>query len=140
MILYMVSWQSKGLFSCFKGHIQRYLCKSCGKRFIIRKDVDSEALWRDYVFGKQTIFQLGEPYGISPNTVRRKLDSIRVPRIISSSKSVIVLMDTTYWGCNFGVVVLKDAHTKRILWRKFDRYETLAYYKKGIDWLEHRHF
>ena len=116
------------------------MCKSCGKRFIIRKVVDSEALWRDYVFGKQTIFQLSESYEISPNTVRRKLDSIRVPRIISSSKSVIVLMDTTYWGRNFGVVVLKDVNTKRILWRKFVRYETLADYKEGIDWLEHHKF
>ena len=116
------------------------MCKSCGKRFIIRKDVDSEALWRDYVFGKQTIFQLSESYVISPNTVRRKLDNIRVPLIISSSKSVIVLMDTTYWGRNFGVVVLKDVHTKRILWRKFVRYETLADYKEGIDWLEYHKF
>ena len=47
-------------------------------------------------------------------------------------------MDTTYWGRNFGVVVLKDACTKRILWRKFVRYETLADYKEGIDWLEHQ--
>jgi hypothetical protein len=44
-------------------------------------------------------------------------------------------MDTTYWGRNFGVVVLKDWYTKRILWRKFVRYETLADYKEGIDWL-----
>jgi len=25
-------------------------------------------------------------------------------------------MDTTYWGRNFGVIVFKDARTKRILW------------------------
>ncbi|MDR0206689.1 MAG: hypothetical protein LBI45_05475, partial [Bacteroidales bacterium] len=49
--------------------------------------------WRDYVFGKQTILQLSERYGISQSTVSRKLDGIRVPRIISSSKSVVVLMD-----------------------------------------------
>jgi len=45
-------------------------------------------------------------------------------------------MDTTYWGRNFGVVVLKDWYTKRVLWRKFVRYETLADYKEGVDWLE----
>lgn len=49
-------------------------------------------------------------------------------------------MDTTYWGRNFGVVVFKDWHTKRILWRKFVRYETLAHYKEGIDWLEEHGF
>jgi hypothetical protein len=97
-------------------------------------------LWRDYVFGKQTVYQLSERYCISQSTVRRKLDSIRVPRLISSSKQVVVSMDTTYWGRNFGLVVFKDCRTKRVLWRKFVRYETLADYKEGIDWLESHEF
>jgi len=79
-----------------KDHIQRHLCKSCRKRFINRKIVDTEALWRDYVFGKQTIFQLSQRYRISQSTVGNKLDSIRVLCIISSSKNVVILMDTTY--------------------------------------------
>jgi len=49
-------------------------------------------------------------------------------------------MDTTYWGRRFGVVVLKDWRTKRILWRKFVRYETLADYKEGVEWLEDHGF
>jgi hypothetical protein len=97
--------------------------------------IDPEVLWKEYVFGKQTIFQLSERYGISLSTIRRKLSTIRVPRVISSSKSVVVLMDTTYWGRNFGVVVFKDWYTKHILWRKFVRYETLADYQEGVNWL-----
>jgi hypothetical protein len=106
----------------------------------LRQSINIQRLWQDYVFGKQTVIQLGERYGISRNTVRRKLDTIRVSRIISSSKSVIILIDTTYWGRNFGVIVFKDWRTKRILWRKFVRYETLADYKEGIDWLEKHNF
>jgi hypothetical protein len=49
-------------------------------------------------------------------------------------------MDTTCWGRNFGVIVIKDNRTKRVLWRKFVRYETLADYKEGIDWLESHEF
>ena len=42
----------------------------------------------------------------------------------------------TYWGRNFGVVVMKDFRTKKILWRKFIvRKETLSDYKEGVDWL-----
>jgi hypothetical protein len=123
-----------------KNHIHRYLCKSCVKSFINRKIVDTEALWQNYVFGKQTIFQLSERYGISQSTVGCKLDSVRVPRIISSSKNVVILMDTTYWGRKFGVVVFKDYRTKRILWHKFVRYETLSDYQEGIQWLENHHF
>ena len=44
-------------------------------------------------------------------------------------------MDTTYWGRKFGVVILKDNKTKVVLWRKFVKYETLADYKEGVDWL-----
>ena len=50
------------------------------------------------------------------------------------------MMDTTYWGRNFGVVVMKDRRTKRILWRKFVRYETLSDYHEGIEWLESHNF
>ena len=65
-----------------------------------RKVFDTEVLWRDFVLGKQTIFQLSQRYKISQSTVRRKLEQVHVPRIISSSKNVVILMDTTYWGRN----------------------------------------
>jgi hypothetical protein len=107
---------------------------------VFRQLIDNQHLWRDYVFGKQTLKQLSEQYSLSERTVRRKLNTIRPPRIISSSKSVVVLMDTTYWGRNFGVVVFKDAYTKRILWRKFVRHETLADYLAGVQWLEKHQF
>lgn len=51
-----------------------------------------------------------------------------------------MLMDTTYWGRNFGVVVFKDAHRKNILLRKFVHYETIADYQEGIYWLEQNGF
>ena len=106
----------------------------------MREQIDIQDIWHDYVFGKQTLSQLSFRYHVSDDTIRRRLDTIRVPRIISSSKSVVLLIDTTYWGRNFGVVVFKDWRTRRILWRKFVRYETLADYKEGIDWLENHKF
>jgi hypothetical protein len=124
----------------FKFNKQSYLCKTCGKQFVSRKEIDIKAVWHDYVFGKQTLAQLSLRYHLSHDTIRRKLDSIRIPRIISSRKDVVVLIDTTYWGHNFGVVVFKDWRTKRILWRKFVRYETLADYKDGVEWLEDHKF
>lgn len=116
------------------------MCKSCGRRFVFRQTIDIQRLWEDYIFGKQTLEQLSDKYGISISTVRRKLDSTRPTRIISSSKHVVVLADTTYWGRNFGVVMLKDWYTKRILWRKFVRYETIADYQEGIEWLKKHDF
>ncbi|MDR0873800.1 MAG: hypothetical protein LBN27_10130, partial [Prevotellaceae bacterium] len=97
---------------------------------------DNQVLWNDYIFGKQTLKQLSEKHSISVSSVQRRLKNIRITRIVSANKSVIVLMDTTYWGRNFGVVVFKDAHRKKILWRKFVRYETLSDYEEGVLWLE----
>ncbi|MDR1197654.1 MAG: hypothetical protein LBK94_01395 [Prevotellaceae bacterium] len=80
----------------------------------------------------QTLSQLSERYKISISSVQRYLKKARSTRIISSDKKVVVLIDATYWGRNFGVVVFKDAHRKKILWRKFVRYETLADYQEGV--------
>ena len=115
---------------------QNYLCKSCGKQFVFRKHVDNERLYHEYVFGKQTLKQLSKKYRISVSTIQRKFSSIRSTRIISSGKNVIVLMDATYWGRNFGVLVMRDSRTGKILWRKFIfRKETLSDYRDGVEWL-----
>jgi hypothetical protein len=86
--------------------------------------------------GKQTLKQLSQTYQISVSTIQRHFSKLRSVSVISSEKQVVVLMDTTYWGRNFGVVVFKDSRTGRILWRKFIfRKETIADYAEGVDWL-----
>ena len=49
----------------FKLQKQRYLCKSCGKQFVIRQVIDSQSLYDDCVFGKQTLKQLSQKYKLS---------------------------------------------------------------------------
>ena len=50
-------------------------------------------------------------------------------------------MDTTYWGRRFGVVVMKDSRSGKILWRKFIfRKETLSDYCEGVSWLHENGF
>ena len=83
---------------------------------------------------------MSEKYRLSVSSIQRRLRVARSTRVISADKRVVVLMDTTYWGRNFGVVVFKDAIGKKILWRKFVRYETLADYQEGVNWLEEHGF
>ena len=46
-------------------------------------------------------------------------------------------MDATYWGRRFGVVIMKDYISGRVLWYKFiDKKETIADYREGISYLE----
>ena len=46
-------------------------------------------------------------------------------------------MDATYWGRRFGIVIMKDHISGRVLWYKFiDKKETIADYREGISYLE----
>jgi len=113
-----------------------YKCKTCGRQFLGVQRLDKNELYSEYLFGKQTIKQLSEKYHVSCKTIQRKLHKYRSQRLISRDKSVIVLMDATYWGRNFGVVVFKDFKTKKIIWHKYIRKkETLSDYAEGVDFL-----
>src|SRR5574344_2208122 len=123
------------------GGKQLYKCLDCGKQFLELKDIDVESLYKGYVFGKQTIKQLAEIYQVSSRTIHRKLDRYRSKTVISKDKEVIVLIATTYWVWDFGVVVMKDNKTKKVIWHKYvDRREKLSDYREGIKWLEEKGF
>ncbi len=57
---------------------------------------------------------------------------MRHVRVISKHKDVVVNMDTTYWGREFGLMVIKDTFRHKILWYKFVHNETIADYMEGI--------
>lgn len=59
---------------------------------------------------------------------------------VSKHKDVVILMDTTYWGRNSGLMVIKDAIRSKILWHKHVKHETIALYLEGIEWLENNGF
>jgi hypothetical protein len=90
-----------------------YKCKDCGRQFLGVRRLEAKAFYSDYLFGKQTIKQLSEKHRVSCKTIQRKLHKYTSQRLISRDKSVVVLMDATYWGWNFGVVVFKDFRTKK---------------------------
>ena len=52
----------------------------------------------------------------------------------------MVIMDTTYWGRNFGVMLFKDAYTKENLLKYYVKTETNTQYIKGIKDLQSRGF
>ena len=98
--------------------------------------MSTERLYLDYTDGKQTLSQLSARYGISVSTIQRRLREIGTQRVISKDKDVVVLMDASYWGHNFGGLVFKDAHRGKILWRKFlSKHKTRSDYMEGVMWL-----
>ena len=90
-------------------------------------------VWEEYLRGKQTYLQLSKKYNCSKRTIQRKIDSHK-PFIISKKpKVIIVLMDTTYWGRSFGVMLFKDALTKDNLLKYYVKNETNFLYGKGVE-------
>ncbi|MEG2492384.1 MAG: hypothetical protein RSA67_07545, partial [Alistipes sp.] len=101
-----------------------------------RRSTSSKSLYDEYVRGKQTLAQIAERHHLSVSTVQRRLREVHTTRIVSKYKDVVILMDATYWGRNFGVLLIVDAYRKRLLWRKFlDKKETIADYLEGVEWL-----
>ena len=53
---------------------------------------------------------------------------------------MVVLMDTTYFGRRFGVMLFKDAYSGENLLKYFVKYETNTLYKQEINALQERGF
>jgi hypothetical protein len=117
-----------------------YKCYGCGKQFLGGIRIDNSRLWEEYTKGKQTYSQLATRYQCSIKTIQRRLDRFSVDKICPSVRKVIILMDTTYWGRNFGVMLFKDAITKENLLKYYVQYESNALYVQGIEELKNKGF
>ena len=117
-----------------------YKCKDCGRQFLGGHRRDKSQVITDYVDGKQTIEQLAVKYGVNERTIRRDLEGMRYIYKIAKYKDVTIQMDTTYWGRNFGLMVIRDALRGNVLWHKYVRHETIAQYIEGVDWLKSNGF
>lgn len=79
---------------------------------------------------------LAERFNVSASTIKRRLAKMGKGDIPLTAHEVVVLMDTTYWGRNFGAVILMDASDSHVLWFKFiDRKERLEDYREGLEHL-----
>ena len=123
-----------------RGRIQRYKCNDCGHRFDGGLRRSKAQVITDYIEGKQTLEQLASKYKVSSRTIARDLTGMRYVQKISKFRQVIIQMDTTYWGRNFGLMVIKDSIRKKILWRKYVTHETVADYLEGVEWLRSNGF
>lgn len=123
-----------------KNRKQLYKCNDCGKQFQGGRRRNKHQVITDYVEGKQTLAQLAQRYRVSERTIQRDLEGMRFVRKISKVKDVTVQLDTTYWGRNFGLMVIKDALRNKILWHKYVRNETISQYMEGISWLKSNGF
>lgn len=95
-------------------------------------------MWDEYLQGKQTYRQLAVKYNCSTKTIQRKIDTVKVQRHTTFTSVVNVLMDTTYFGRKFGIMVFKDSLTGQILFKQYVKQETNKLYLSGIEAIRRR--
>ncbi|MDR1340303.1 MAG: transposase [Prevotellaceae bacterium] len=71
-------------------------------------------------------------YCCSAKTIQRCIDRVRIDTEKTFNSVANVLMDTTYFGQSFGVMVFRDSLSGKILYRQYVKYETNALYFSGI--------
>lgn len=80
---------------------------------------------------------MSKTFKVSESTIKRRISQVMVGFNLKLPPCKIVgLMDTTYWGRNWGLLVIKDAVSGKVLWRKYIKQERLIDYKQGVDYLE----
>jgi len=110
----------------------------CGRQFLETKRIDLDELWYLYSSGKQTYVQLAERFCCSPKTIQRWLDRALIIKRNDFSGVAVVIMDTTYFGRGFGVMVFKNSLDGVVLYTQYVRYETNALYLAGISEISRR--
>ena len=97
-----------------------------------------DEIWHLYSSGKQTYSQLAEQFGCSTKTIQRRLDQALIVKRKEFSGVAVVIMDTTYFGRGFGVMVFKNSLDGVVLYKQYVRYETNALYLAGISEISRR--
>jgi len=77
-------------------------------------------------------------YNCSAKTIKRHLDKFEVTPLSEFASHANILMDTTYWGKNFGVMVFKDSISRDILYKQYVTRETNKLYYQGIEEISRR--
>jgi hypothetical protein len=79
--------------------------------------------------------QLSIKYGCSTKTIQRRIDKVSLSLPEQRAQDVVVLMDTTYFGRCFGVMLFKDAYSGKNLYKSYVKTETNQQYADGINHL-----
>lgn len=118
--------------------VQRYKCAACGKVFQGGARLSRDKIWEEYTYGKQTYAQLAVSYGCSIKTIQRCIDKVETVGQTTFPCVANVLMDTTYFGRKFGVMVFKDSITGQVLFKQYVKQETNLLYLQGIEEIARR--
>ncbi|MDO9883507.1 transposase, partial [Glaesserella parasuis] len=122
-----------------KNNIQRYFCSSCHKTFSFTKKLNPIDIWTDYTIGKQTYKQLAEKYHCSIRTIQRYIEKSPKAEFIPLQQTYLnIIADVTFFGREFGVLVLMDTLAKKVVYHRVIKTEKDFYYKLALNMLREK--
>lgn len=87
-----------------------------------------QRLWSAFVRGKRTKDQLGGDVGKTARTITKLLDAAPLPEKLHHPRPVILVVDATYFGREYGVLVARDPNAHENLYVAELRHETKLEY------------
>lgn len=93
---------------------------------------------RQYIWQRQTYFDLANKYGRSKKWVQRKIDLKEIKPIVKSNKDagLVLIADTTFFSRSEGLTVFREPHLKKVIWWKQTTGEQAWVYQLGRQFLE----
>lgn len=124
---------------------QRYRCLRCHRTWTSkpRPSKFADKIWHDFVWNNQTVAMLAKAYRKHPNTIRSILRRYQPQPINLASLAEdirdavrVIILDTTYFERQHGVVTIIDAHTNKLLYfHEIYHAETIQDYLDGYQTL-----
>ncbi|WP_437125237.1 IS256 family transposase, variant Zn-binding type [Gallibacterium anatis] len=122
-----------------KNNIQRYFCSSCHKTFSSTNKLNPIDIWTDYTIGKQTYKQLAEKYHCSIRTIQRYIEKSPKAKLTPLQQTYLnIIADVTFFGRDFGVLVLMDILSKKAVYHRVVKTEKDLYYKLALNILREK--
>lgn len=112
--------------------MQRYRCRDCDTLFQNERRPSDKLVkdfWNGYVFGKQTLREMGK----DKRTIRKMFDRYTPPVKVHQPRPIHLVVDATYFGerleeTSWCMAVLRDPRAKENLLWEFAKTETTSLY------------
>jgi len=93
-------------------------------------------LAHQYIWKRQTYFDLANKYDHSAKWVQRKLDKNKIDQVVKiNQRELIIVADTTFFSRSEGLVVFREPNLKKIVWWKQTMGEKAEIYQLGKEHL-----
>jgi hypothetical protein len=97
-------------------------------------------LWKQYVWGKQSLTQLAETYSHGIPWIQKKLDAVSLKRSEVTSQPIVFIADVSFFARGDGILVFRSPKLKKnVLWT-FVRGENPSMYREARKTLEAKGF